>query len=103
MPQHTAEIRRGDPIVSAIDAYLAGCAAYSASGQEDDETANATYGPSLEILERWDRPAVTREGAAAALRLALDEMPDGYTLVSALLSAALAYLDPIDIKPEERN
>jgi hypothetical protein len=103
MHQHTAENRSADPIVPAIDAYLAGCAAYCASGREDEETADATYGPHLEILEHWEQPAVTREGAAAALRLALSELNHGEALACALISAALAYLDPIDLNPEERN
>lgn len=64
-----------DPLISAIGAYEAGVAAYD--GREEFETPEAeqaaiasTYGPPSEILENWDRPAVTRAGAIAALQFA---------------------------------
>lgn len=63
-----------DPLVAAIDDYLAGCKAYrehpdvDESGIDEDAIAEATYAPQMERLLAWDQPAVSREGAITALQ-----------------------------------
>ncbi|MDI7865062.1 hypothetical protein MRS76_24400 [Rhizobiaceae bacterium n13] len=91
---HTAG-NPADPIIAAIDAYHAGNAAYCAQPDEDDAAIEATYGPPLRVLEDWDQPALTRQGAIAALQLAKKE--DGgiscSPIVGNMLDAALAYFE----------
>lgn len=63
-----------DPLVAAIDDYLAGCKAYrehpdvDEPGIDEDAIAKATYAPQMERLLAWDQPAVSREGAITALQ-----------------------------------
>ena len=86
-----------DPLVVAIEAFIAGSAAYSATPDVvtsalEQEVINCTYGPPLAVLHAWTEPAQTLEGVEAALRLVCNEgfMSD---LQEALLTAALAYFD----------
>lgn len=89
-----------DPILDAIDAYRRGCAAYDAHSicrmldyteEYHDQAVAETYGPALEVLDNWDRPAVTLEGAIAALTLALED--EGESFKDQMIDAALAYLE----------
>ncbi|MGO4619014.1 hypothetical protein [Ensifer sp. 2TAB8] len=84
-----------DPIQDAIEAYRDGLAAYNSAPGEDDETIDRTYGPPLDVLTDWEQPAQTREGAMAALRLALEEERQfkGLPLSLSMLKAALAYFE----------
>ena len=92
------ECRQGqDPLLSAIDAFKQGMAAYDvhpgAGTDVDDAVAGQTYGPALRTLQQWSTPAVTRAGAMAALELAgqdLEHSLDG-ALVTAMVRAALGY------------
>ncbi|OJF97573.1 hypothetical protein [Pararhizobium antarcticum] len=87
-----------DPIISAIQAYKDGCVAFCAvpedEMEQDEENVIArTYGAPMEILENWDQPAMTQEGAIVALRLMRDEhlYIDGFG--GAMFAAALAYFE----------
>lgn len=94
-----------DPIIDAIKAYRAGMAAYDehpintipGGGTKEQEAAAvaATYGPPLDALENWDQPAVSRQGAIAALRLVLDGAVDFYLPdeSEAMVKAVLRYLE----------
>ncbi|MER8553609.1 twin-arginine translocation signal domain-containing protein [Mesorhizobium sp. M1217] len=90
-----------DPLLDLIERYRAGCDAYQcrSRGNRDDEAldalADVTYFPPMRDIEKWTRPAVSRQGATAALRLVLTEIgdfpPSG--MLPPLLNAALAYLE----------
>jgi hypothetical protein len=87
-----------DPVVAAISAYLVAMEDFRRNAPDDDAGADAyalaTYRRPLKVLERWRRPAETRIGAVAALRLASDAEADGaYELVGPMLRAGLAYFD----------
>lgn len=87
-----------DPIVTAISAYLVAMDDFRRNAPDDDAGADAyalaTYRPPLRVLERWRRPAATRSGALAALRLASHAEKDGvYDLVGPMLRAGLAYFE----------
>lgn len=89
-----------DPLLAAIADYHAGNAAYSGSAEfeslADEDAANeATYGPADRKLRTWDRPATTREGALAALRVAQQEANE-YScsdVLNSMINASLAYLE----------
>jgi hypothetical protein len=88
-----------DPLITAIDAYRAGMAAYD--GREEFETPEAeqaaiaaTYGPPNQILTNWDKPAVTRAGAIAALQFAAEGHGIvGIDIQQNMIEAALAYFE----------
>ncbi|MBB3453928.1 hypothetical protein FHT86_002184 [Rhizobium sp. BK313] len=85
-----------EPLLIAINDYKAGIADFLANAPEEDEAANAyadtSYIAPMAKLEKWCRPALTRNGALAALQLAYDANRDGdYCLVGPLVSAALKY------------
>lgn len=87
-----------DPILSAINDYKDGCKAFcaipeEAMEQDEDGVIAQTYGRPMEVLENWDRPALTREGAVAALRLIRDEKVyiDGFG--ASLFFAALGFFE----------
>jgi hypothetical protein len=88
-----------DPLGAACAAYAAALEDYNANApSEDDAAANAyaamTWKPARDVLENWTEPAVSRDGAMAALRLAAQEEDTGYSgLTSPLLTAALAYFE----------
>lgn len=91
-----------DPIVSAIAAYRAGMAAFNATDEADwpklggeDAVVERTYLAPMRVLDSWGFPAKTRDGAAEALRVALEEIrsfgTDGATV--SMITAALGYLE----------
>lgn len=91
-----------DPIIEAIAAYRAGLAAFDAIDEADwpklgGEMAVvwSTYGESYRTICNWERPALTREGAAEALKMALSEMSmfDDDESQMMLIKAALGYLE----------
>lgn len=88
-----------DPLIGAINAMKAGLADYNANAPEDDDAARAyaeiSYRPPRRVIERWKRPAISIDGAVSALRLARDaDRDDDGLIVTAMLSAALAFFDP---------
>lgn len=93
-------LRVDDPLLDAIADYRRGLANFEAltgvSDQERDAFADISYAPPMAILDEWDRPAATLEGAIEALRMAVDENRDskGSDMVTSMLYAALAYFDP---------
>ena len=84
-----------DPILDAIQAYRDGSAAYNAAPGEDDELIERTYGRPLNVLQNWEQPAQTREGAMEALRIALETEHEfqGEPFTINMLTAALAYFE----------
>lgn len=91
-PQNT------DPILGAIGDFRAGFADYNANAPHDNEGARAyaetSYRKPRRVLLSWQSPALTREGAIAALRTANEaQANDDHALVGPLLSAALAYFE----------
>lgn len=94
-----------DPIIEAIRDYRLGMTAYNCGVVElvaeasDDALIRTTYGPPLEVLSGWTRPAQTREGAVEALRFARQELRDieDSPVVERLVSAALAFLERDDV------
>lgn len=93
--------RRLDPLLSAICAYKKGWDDFNALAEAAptekhwDEYEAATFGPHLTSLEKWQGPAKTREGAAEALRLAMDEERGIFNSPAgdSLMRAALGYLE----------
>jgi hypothetical protein len=91
-----------DPLLDAIRAYHAGMAAYNSISSEDwslyggeEVVIEKTYGPPLEAIQQWERPATTRDGAIEALRLALEEASlfSAEDTVSRMLQAAITYFE----------
>jgi len=91
-----------DPILAAIAAYRAGLAAFNAIDEADwpklgGEMAVvwSTYGEPYRTICNWERPALTREGAAEALKMALSEMSifEDDESHMMLIKAALGYLE----------
>ncbi|SFU21037.1 hypothetical protein [Mesorhizobium sp. YR577] len=100
--QAAAEGLPAPNLIDSIAALQAGEAAYevhpivkmSRYTDEQEEAAVAeTYGPPLELLSTWDRPATTKEEAIAALRCALRECPSCSLLLDKMLTVAVAYFD----------
>ncbi|TBD15701.1 hypothetical protein ELH24_09240 [Rhizobium ruizarguesonis] len=88
-----------DPLLDAVNAYRAGLADYNDNAPMDTDAAADAYAqiswmPPFKALESWTTPATTREGAMAALRLAVDEDENGESpLIGTMMRAALAYLE----------
>ncbi|MBX5008156.1 hypothetical protein [Rhizobium lentis] len=82
-----------DSLLVAIDAYRLGCVEFCKlpdDDPEDEEAAiAATYGPPMEVLEEWDRPARSREAVVAALELLKSEQLVVGDMGNALLDACL--------------
>jgi hypothetical protein len=89
----------GDPLLVAIENFRAGLKDYNDNAPlHTDEAANAyaavSYREPLRVIEEWKQPAITREAAIAALKLAIDADNDGdYALVGPLVMAALGYFE----------
>ncbi|RSC31219.1 hypothetical protein EGT36_21325 [Agrobacterium sp. FDAARGOS_525] len=91
-----------DPVVAALQAYNDGNKAFEAIGSAnfdqhggEEAVIAKTYGPPMEVIDTWDKPCTTREGAIAALRHALDEC-DAFSCsdsLTAMTRAALLYLE----------
>ena len=91
-----------DPLLDAINAYREAMADYCANATDDneDEYARATYDAPLDVLSTWTEPAHTKEGALAALELALEDMENfaSSPLSKAMISAALGFLLSADTR-----
>ncbi|RUM18729.1 hypothetical protein EFD56_14870 [Rhizobium phaseoli] len=93
-----AHAAAADPLLDAVAAFRSGMADYNANAPQDDPGANAysliSWMPPHAVLANWTAPATTRDGAMAALRLAVDEEETGDSpLVGPMMRAALAYLE----------
>jgi hypothetical protein len=96
-----------DPLfdaIDAIDAYRRGNEAFNGTPdcmtpEEEAAQIAATYGPPLEVLKAWDKPARTLAGAVAALRLAADENTAflGSDIADVMVRVALDYLAPSEV------
>lgn len=91
-----------DPIITAIRDYHNGVAAFNAINEEDWDlhagefaVIAKTYGAPLDVLEEWDAPAETIEGAIQALRFAAEEAEQfaSSAAVPRMIAAALGYLE----------
>lgn len=85
-------------LLSNINAYYEGRKAFN-QGTEDQQETDAfvasTYGDAFRLLKVWDRPAVTRSEAMAALHLADEELQNGGDgeLATVLVRAALHFFE----------
>jgi len=91
-----------DPLIAAIAAYRKGETAYEMIKEEEwdvhggeQAVADKTFGGPMRILGGWSKPAVSREGAIAALRFAHEEnqLHCCSPAAKAMVAAALAFLD----------
>jgi hypothetical protein len=91
-----------DPLQDAIKAYQTGSAAFNCIKEAEwpqhggeDAVITKTYGAPLEVLENREQPAISRNGALEALRLAYEESSnfDANPTVRAMVSAALTYFE----------
>ncbi|PWE56747.1 hypothetical protein DEM27_10310 [Metarhizobium album] len=90
-----------DPLLSAIRDYQDGLEKWLKFSPEDNEGAMAytdeSYGPPLALLQEWDQPAYTRDGAIAALKLAFDDDTGvrGMPAEGRLIQAVIGYLETL--------
>ncbi|MND71435.1 hypothetical protein D3C87_1160910 [compost metagenome] len=98
----TARGKEIDPVITALQAYQNGNAAFCAIKENDwpelggqEAVINMTYGPPMEVLNNWELPCTSKDGAIAALKFALQEIDDFYgePRVVCMMTAALAYLE----------
>ncbi|MCS3742015.1 hypothetical protein [Rhizobium sp. BK661] len=91
-----------DALADAIEAYRCGNMAFIAIDEHEwpshggeDAVIAKTYGRPLEVLQNWEQPALTRQAAIEALRLAREDSTnfDASPTVSAMVAAALAYFE----------
>lgn len=86
-----------DPLVASIQRYRDALADFSASAPDVSDRRNAallSYTEPRNVLMAWARPAVSRDGALAALRMAVFADQEGdYQLVGPMIEAALTYID----------
>lgn len=88
-----------DPLVDAVEAYWESMELFDHHDLDDDDEINAyaavTYEPPMRALHRWERPAISREGAIAALRFVVRESDNFWVSdgVGAMVKAALGYLE----------
>lgn len=61
--------------------------------EDMDAAVETTYGPPLAVLDTWNRPAVTRAGAVAALKYVQTEVTGLGDGIDAMVKAALGYLE----------
>ncbi|CAN7525112.1 hypothetical protein LJR030_005383 [Rhizobium sp. LjRoot30] len=90
---------RHDPLLDLIKAYRQGVIDFYAetTDQEWEGLSDITYGPHLARIDRWEGPAVTREGAIEALRLSIDDVGGVADCDSAerMVRAAIGYLESL--------
>ena len=88
-----------DPLIDAIQAYRDGVARMDAITNEEitreneERLVSETYGPHLDKLLTWDKPALTREGAIAALKFMEDQHVFVDDLGKIMRLAVLRYLE----------
>ncbi len=89
-----------DPLLEAIDAYLAGLDDFNKNAPELDWEAYAdrSFEPPLKVLSKWTQPAWTRQGALKALQIAMDDAHGVYGSEAAerMVKAAMGYLAGIE-------
>lgn len=91
-----------DPLVAAIAAYREACEAFEAldwSEVDNPASVEKSYGPPLSVLQSWNKPAKSKDGAVAALQLAYDELYSDHSENYAplrMVRAALGYFKKTD-------
>ncbi|WP_413710657.1 hypothetical protein [Rhizobium sp. Rhizsp82] len=91
--------RETSSLLQAIRDYQASLEDFNKNAPRDDAGANAyssvSYGPKLDVLKNWSKPAETREAAIAALQIALTDDGGVYNSDAgdAMMKAALGYLE----------
>ncbi|MDL2401587.1 hypothetical protein [Rhizobium mayense] len=94
-------VQISDPLLDAINAYWAGIDDFNLNAPEDDDGANAyagvSYGPPMRVLEEWNEPARTLEGALTALKIALRDSKGvhGSDAAEKMILAAIGYLEAV--------
>ncbi len=90
-----------DPLLGAIQAYLAGVKAMSdlpsgsVTAENEDALIEQTYGAPQRALLEWDRQAITREDAIAALKFIGDERMIVDSLGEPLRLAVIRFLEAL--------
>ncbi|MEY9098864.1 hypothetical protein ABIA24_001773 [Sinorhizobium fredii] len=87
-----------DPLIGAIAVFRRQMALFNRQAlieeAELEALADKTYRPPLAVITAWTMPALSREGAVAALKLAEEALRDNdQALTGAMLKAAIAFLD----------
>lgn len=81
-------------LLLTIECWRAGWSAYLVDERDDNPRIDDT---AWEVLKNWDTPAETREGALAALSLAIEHYEIGETpVIPAMMKAAFGFLDGSD-------
>lgn len=85
-------------MIDIIADYRHQFACFNANPLEDDDALDAmaaeTFGPPLQRILAWDRPAASADEAIAALRLADDACRDGlYDITEAMVRVARGYFE----------
>lgn len=97
---HTAALAPiiADPLIEAIKAYRSGLLAFGELSDEEYGKVE-TYEPWQEVLDNWNEPARTREGAIEALKAALGDDDGLYGCEGAdrMVKAALGYLESMTV------
>ncbi|MBZ7921633.1 hypothetical protein LAC81_07550 [Ensifer adhaerens] len=86
-----------DPLIRAIASYKRQMALFNRmamlGGEDLEVLAEKTYRPPLAVIAAWEKPALSREGAMAALKLADEGCRDNDLVITGpMIRAALAYL-----------
>lgn len=83
-----------DPILDAIKAYQRGVEAFNACPDGKEDEFSYLWKEPHDVLSRWTEPAISREGAKAALALAIEEDEIGDSLVTGpMMRAAFSYFE----------
>ena len=85
-----------DPIIAAVAAFEEGLRIYGSEPRPADNSDAYIWADPMAVLVAWKQPCVTRDGAVAAMRLAVKEIEE-YTesdeLLMVMMRAVLAYLE----------
>ncbi|ASY68867.1 hypothetical protein [Sinorhizobium fredii] len=87
-----------DPLIGAITSFKRQMALFNRLALIGDEDVGAladrTYRPPLAMISAWRRPAISREGALAALKLAEEGCRDNDPAITGpMLRAAIGYFE----------
>jgi hypothetical protein len=90
-----------DPLRDTIHAYRDGVKKLGAMKEQitrdnEDSFVQQTYGPCMDALLTWDKPAGTREGAIEALKLMSEEQVFLDSMGEPLRLAVLRYLESLE-------
>jgi hypothetical protein len=90
----TEQGEKDDPIIEAINAYKDGIEQFSELPEDDTCDLNHLWKEPWTVLAKWDQPCKSRDGAIAALKLAIFEEDIGESQLTApLIQAALSYIE----------